>query len=60
MKIEIEIPIQGTTILNEGLGILAQEVQEIFNVSSCKITVIDETITPGTSQIQGWYSEKRL
>jgi len=60
MKIEIEIPIQGTTMLNEGLGILAQEVQEIFNVSSCKITVIDETKTPGTSKIQGWYNERRL
>jgi hypothetical protein len=60
MKIEVELPIDYSSDINKKLGKLGDEVREIFNVDSIKIEVKEEPMVPGTTQIMGWYNERRL
>lgn len=60
MKIEIEVPIQYSSNIDEELRHLKEEVCEIFSVDSIKLKVIVDEDATYKTQIMGWYNERRL
>lgn len=60
MKIEIEVPIDYSSNIDEALRHLKEEVCEIFGVDSIKFKIVVDSNPTNSTQITGWYNERRL